>query len=58
VERQVQEGLLERALTKTRRSLLIDSLLCSGFQLALNRFGKHQMKTLPSVYFLQMKERH
>jgi hypothetical protein len=58
VERQVQEGLWERTLLECEDLLLIDSLFRSGLQSASSRFGKHQIKTLPSVYFSQMKERH
>jgi hypothetical protein len=42
-----------------RRSLLINRLaVYQVYQPASIRFGKDQMKTLPSVYFLQIKERH
>jgi hypothetical protein len=42
-----------------RRYLLVNRLAVQqGYQSATGRFGKDQMKTLASVYSLQMKERH
>jgi hypothetical protein len=42
-----------------RRSMLINRLpVQQGYQPASIRFGKDQMKTLPLVYCLHMKERH
>jgi hypothetical protein len=41
-----------------RSSLFNRQAVQQGYQPPSIRFGKDQMKTLPSVYFLQMEERH
>jgi hypothetical protein len=56
LEHQVQEGLLE---IFEYEDWVINRLAVSQvYQPTSIRFGMHQMKTLPLVHFLQMKERH